>query len=81
MLTCHGASIINNLLESVVRPSLCSVLIYCICEMKRFLFPKMRAVELAEMLRELLEAKINKCTRQMRSESTIPIEEVSNCRR
>jgi hypothetical protein len=35
----------------------------------------MRAVELAEMLRELLGAKINKCTRQMRWESTILIEE------
>jgi hypothetical protein len=35
----------------------------------------MRAVELAEMLREVIESKINKCTRQMRWEPTIPIEE------
>jgi hypothetical protein len=33
----------------------------------------MRAVDLAEMLRELLEAKINKCKREIR-DPTIPIE-------
>jgi hypothetical protein len=35
--------------------------------------PEMRAVELAEMLRETVEAKINKCRRDIR-DSTIPME-------
>jgi hypothetical protein len=35
----------------------------------------MRAVELAEMLRELLEEKINKCKREIRFECTMPTEE------
>ena len=34
----------------------------------------MRAVDLAEMLRELIEAKINKCRREIR-DSTMSIEE------
>jgi hypothetical protein len=38
-----------------------------------FLAHQMRAV--VEMLREGIESKINKCTRQMRWEPTIPIEE------
>ena len=36
---------------------------------------QMRGVDFAEMLRESVEAKINKCRRQMRLESTISIEE------
>jgi hypothetical protein len=34
----------------------------------------MRAIELAEMLREVIEAKINKCKREIRDSATIPIE-------
>lgn len=34
----------------------------------------MRAVDLAEMLRELLTEKINKCKREIRDSATIPIE-------
>lgn len=34
----------------------------------------MRAVDLAEMLRGVIEAKINKCKREIRDSATIPIE-------
>jgi hypothetical protein len=35
----------------------------------------MRGVDFAEMLREIVEAKINKCRSQLRLGYTIPIEE------
>jgi hypothetical protein len=35
----------------------------------------MRGVELAEMLRELLDTKLNKCKREIRFECNMPIEE------
>jgi hypothetical protein len=41
--------------------------------MKCIFVPQMRAVDLAEMLRELLDAKINKCKREIR-DCTITIE-------
>jgi hypothetical protein len=54
-------------------PFLYGVSMYYICGMKCIPVSQMRAVDLAEMLRELLEAKINKCEREIRN-CTITIE-------
>ena len=54
-------------------PSLYGVPMYYICCMKCIPVSRMRAVDLAEMLRELLDVKINKCKREIR-DCTITIE-------